>query len=75
MTPRTENSVSPMVKEKILQFTGKSDDEESKKRDSERSPGHTPPGKEMKESRIPGLNNAKKGKGKGKSPGSKHASF
>ena len=75
ITPRMEKSVSPMVQEKILQFSGKNDEEETKKRDSERSPGQTPPGKEIKETRIPGLNYSKKSKGKGRSPASKHASF
>ena len=75
MTTRTDKSKLPMVQEKILQFSGKIDDEETKKRDSERSPGQTPPGKEIKETKIPGLYNHNKTKGKGRSPASKHASF
>ena len=74
-TARSEKIVSPMVQEKILQFSGRSDEEDKRKRDSERSPGGTPPGKGLKETKIPGLNITKKGRGKGKSPAQKHASF
>ena len=74
-TTRIDKSVSPMVQEKILHFSAKSEDEEKRKRESERSPGNTPPGKERKETRIPGLHNSKKLKEKGKTPASKHASF
>ena len=69
---KTEKSASPMVQMKILQFSGKGDEEESRKRDIERSPGESPPEKTKKETKIPGLH---KTRVKGKSPASKHSSF
>ena len=74
-TTKIDKSSSPLVQMKILQFSGKGDDEESRKRDIERSPGDSPPEKSQKESKIPGLHVSQKTKGKGKSPSSKHSSF
>ena len=71
-TTKTEKSASPMVQMKILQFSAKGEEEESRKRDIERSPGQSPPEKSKKETTIPGLH---KTKGKGRSPESKHSSF
>ena len=69
---KTEKTASPMVQMKIRQFSGKGEEEESRKRDIERSPGESPPEKSKKETKIPGLH---KSKGKGRSPSSKHATF
>ena len=52
-TARIDRSVSPMVQENILHITAKRDDDETRKPESERSPGDTPPGKGRKETRIP----------------------
>ena len=64
---------SPLVQMKILQFSGKGEEEESRKREIERSPGESPPEKSKKETKIPGLH--VKNKGKVKSSPSKHSSF
>jgi hypothetical protein len=64
---------SPLVQMKILQFSGKGEEEESRKREIERSPGESPPEKSKKETKIPGLHVKKKGQVK--SSPSKHSSF
>ena len=73
-TAKLEKCTSPMVQMKILQFSEKREEDESRKRDIERSPGDSPPEKSHKESRIPGLHIVPKNKGKKSSP-SKHSSF
>ena len=72
---RVEKSASPLVQMKILQFSGKGEEEESRKREIERSPGESPPEKSKKETRIPGLPVSAKNKNKAKSSPSKHSLF
>ena len=72
---KVEICTSSMVQMEILQFSGKGEEDESRKREIERSPGDSPPEKSQKESRIPGLNMVHKNKGKGKPSPSKHSIF
>ena len=72
---KVEICTSSMVQMEILQFSGKGEEDESRKKEIERSPGDSPPEKSQKESRIPGLNMVHKNKGKGKPLPSKHSIF
>ena len=72
---KVEKCPSPLVQMKILQFSGMGEEEESRKRELERSPGESPPEKSKKETRIPGLHVPMKGKTKAKSSPTKHSSF